>query len=230
MAAQSVWHMVHGCVGQRAVLEDPPMSSSSVIYPAQETNNRAVHLARRDAFFTRALELLCIPFHHIDLKQRLLNVTQVLACVQMSRKHASFAAQYEGAIPREDEFIHFLDLKIENIDSLAAMLQHQAHLEEETNVLSSFLGITREQSLLPAFHYQRRAEDILQGLWHLISQAQSPYHNLRKACIDSLNDSDKERYERALTHFQQEAQEKHRAPPPPLTSPQPHERGRVATG
>lgn len=196
------------------------------MYPSETISNRPVHLARRDAFFARALDLLCIPFHQIDLQQRLQNVTGVLACLNMSRKHTFFAAQFPSALPKEQDFLHFLDLKIENVDSLAAMLQHQAHLEAESNFLSSFMGITREESLLPAFHYQRRAEDILQGLWHLISQAQSAYQNLRKDCIESLDASERERYERALRHFEQEAREKHHgpahAPPPPRTAqPQP---------
>lgn len=188
----------------------------------QETTNRPVHLARRDVFFTRALELLCIPFHQIDLQQRLRNVNSVLACLRMSRRHAFFALEGTELRRREDEFIHFLDLKIENVESLAAMLQHQAHLEEETNVLSSFLGITREQSQVPAFHYQRRAEDILQGLWHLLSQAQSPYQLLRKDGIESLSEQERERYERAFRHFQKEAQEKYRSPAPiPVPKAQP---------
>ncbi len=203
------------------------------MHPSQDTSNRPVHLARRDAFFTRALELLCIPFQQIALQQRLENVTSVLACLQMSRKHAFFASQYESAMPAEEDLVHFLDLKIENVDSLAAMLQHQAHLEAETNVLSSFLGITHEQSLLPAFHYQRRAEDILQGVWHLIGQVQSPFQHLRKACIDSLSDAEKKRYERALLHFEQEARAKYRTPappPPPSQEPQAQPAGSSAEG
>lgn len=179
--------------------------------------NRPVHLARRDAFYIRALELLCAPLQHVSLAERIRNVSEVLACLKTAREHAFFSSHAPGAPPLEKDYLSFLDLMVENVSSLAAMLDHQAHLEVEKNFLSNFLGTTREQSVLPAFHYQRRAEDILQGLWHLLSQAQSPFHNLRKAALDTLSAAERDRYEKALQHFRGECETKFK--PPVLNQP-----------
>jgi hypothetical protein len=174
--------------------------------------NRPVHLARRDAFYERSVELLYLPHQQLTGPTRLQVTDDILACLGEARQHAFYASRSESRTDREMDFLQFMDLILENVDSLAAMLRHQSHLEEEQGFLGSFLGTTREQASMPAFHYQRRAEDILQGLWHLLRLAQTPYSQLRQHGIDNLDEEERNRYEIAYRHFSQQASEKFKTP------------------
>ncbi len=105
------------------------------------------------------MDLLYLPIQELATEQRLTHVDRVLVLLQKSTQHATFAAQSPDRLDREQDFVRFLGLMAHNVQSAHAMMQHQAHLEEEEGFLCHFLSATAEECALPALHYRRRADD-----------------------------------------------------------------------
>lgn len=166
--------------------------------------NRPVHLARRDAYFERAVELLYMPVQEMDANARLSHVEKVLSLLKTAQQHAFFATRSPATPQQEHDFLHFLQLIAHNLQSAQSMTQHQSHLEGEESFLSQFLGAKPEECALPALHYRRRADDILQGLWHLLRLAHKPYRELQQRNQAMLSDSERDRYKRAYGIFREE--------------------------
>ncbi len=173
--------------------------------------NRPIHLARRDVFFERAVELLNMPLQELDIHLRIQHAEVVLSLLKTSESHAFFATR-SNAPAQEHDFLRFLKLIADNVQSIHAMMQQQSHLEGEEGFLCQFLGATAEQCALPAMHYQRRAEDILQGLWHVLQLAHAPYRALQKTNFEGMKDDERIRYKKAYDSFRQEVTAKYTMP------------------
>jgi hypothetical protein len=145
-----------------------------------------------------------MPIREMDTVARLLHVENILHLLTTSERHAFYALRALPDSPPENDFLHFLRLISDNVNSVLAMMRHQSHLEAEESFLGQFLATSREDSLLPAMHYQRRAEDILQGLWHVLRLAHSPYRTLQRAGLDSLSEDERSRYQTAYASFREE--------------------------
>ena len=159
--------------------------------------NRPVHMARRDTFFERAMDLLNVQTQDLDSDARLKHVSAVMELLKAAERHGDFAAKFSKALQQEKDFLHFLHLIIHNVQSAQAMIQHQGHFESEEGFLTKFLNARPDEHALPAMQYRRRADDIFHGLWHLLRQAHRPYHELRRAGMASLDADEAERYQRA---------------------------------
>ncbi len=166
--------------------------------------NRPVHLARRDVFFERAVELLYTPVQNMSTAERISHIEVILSLLKTAETHAFFAVQSSSTVAQESDFLRFLKLISDNVQSAHAMLQHQLHLEAEESFLCQFLNATPEQCVLPAQHYQRRAEDILQGLWNVLQLAHSAYRSLQQSNLQKLRDDEKARYKKAYDSFRQD--------------------------
>jgi len=92
------------------------------------------------------------------------------------------------------------------------MLQHQLHLEAEESFLCQFLSATPEQCVLPAMHYQRRAEDILQGLWNILQLAHTAYRNLQQVNIERMTEEERARYRKAYDSFRSDVMTRYIVP------------------
>jgi hypothetical protein len=181
--------------------------------------NRPIHLARRDAYFETAVELLYMPVQEMDTSSRLQHVERVLSLMKTAETHAFFAIRSSQAMRQEHDFLHFLKLIAHNIQSALSMTQHQSHLEAEESFLCQFLSTKREECVLPAMHYRRRADDILQGLWHLLRLAHKPYRELQQANLGAMSEEEQARYKKAYQSFREELSRKngarnHEAPVP----------------
>ena len=174
--------------------------------------NRPFHLARRDAFYERAVELLYLPLQEMDTATRIVHLKQVSDGLATARKHAFFASRSKAALEREPDFLHFLELIHDNVESMHSMMEHQAHLEAAESFLCQFLRTTREECLLPAMHYRRRAEDLMGGLWQLLRLAHQPYRELQKEFTQHGSHEESQRYQQAFGGFRQEAQKRHPGP------------------
>lgn len=170
--------------------------------------NRPIHLARRDVYFERAVELLYRPLQEMGTEERLGHVERVLGLLNTATVHATFAAKSGEGPDAEQDFLRFLNLITHNVQSAHAMMQHQSHLEREEGFLCHFLKATPEECALPALHYRRRADDILQGVWHLLRLAHQSYHQLQKRTTDQLAEEDAHRYRKAYQSFRTEVQER----------------------
>lgn len=174
--------------------------------------NRPIHLARRDAFYERGIELLYLPLQEMDTNTRIVHLHRVMTVLETARKHAFFASRSPKLFPREPDFLHFLELIHDNVQSMHSMMEHQAHLEAAESFLCQFLNTTREQCQLPAMHYRRRAEDLMNGLWQLLRLSHAPYRALQQEFDNTAEADEKERYRRAFTSFREESQSRFLAP------------------
>lgn len=174
--------------------------------------NRPIHLARRDVFFERAVELLYTPLQNLTTAERIIHAEVIISLLKTAESHAFFAIQSSGTVAQETDFLRFLKLISDNVQSAHAMLQHQLHLEAEESFLCQFLSATPEQCVLPAMHYQRRAEDILQGLWNILQLAHTAYRNLQQTNLDSLTEEEKGRYRKAYDSFRQDVTSRYHVP------------------
>jgi hypothetical protein len=170
--------------------------------------NRPIHLARRDVHFERAVELLYMPINELDTESRIRHVEKVLNLLRLSQHHAFLATKSAGTKEAEHDFLRFLNLVLHNVQSVHAMMQHQTHLEGEEGFLCQFLSASPEECALPALHYRRRADDILQGVWHLLRLAHRPYRELQRANTTSLSPQELARYRRAYESFHAEVNER----------------------
>ena len=167
--------------------------------------NRPVYLARRNAFFERAVELLFQPSNHLSAPAHVEIVNASIALLKGAKQHGFFATRSSQSLPLEHDFVHFLELMEENIQAVNAMLQHQLHLEQDESFLCQFLGTAVDQSPLPALQYQRRAEDILQGLRRMLQLGQTTYQELKQKNTEALDTTDCDRYQIAYASFCEEA-------------------------
>lgn len=174
--------------------------------------NRPIHLARRDAYFERSVELLYMPMQDMDTSGRLHHVDKVLSLLKTAQFHAFFATKSPASTQSEHDLLHFLRLISHNVQSAHSMMQHQAHLEGEEGFLCQFLDARPDECVLPAMHYRRRADDIFHGLWHLLRLGHKPYRNLQQANIQSLSPAEQERYRKAYRSFREEIMVKYPGP------------------
>lgn len=181
--------------------------------------NRPIHLARRDAFYERGIELLYLPLQEMDTATRITHLHCVLEVLATARKHAFFASRSPKICARELDFLHFLELIHDNVQSMHSMMEHQAHLEAAESFLCQFLNTTLEQCQLPAMHYRRRAEDLMSGLWQLLRLSHTPYRALQKEYSDQANDKERARYDKAFQSFREESTSRYPAPALPAAPP-----------
>ncbi|MBU0678883.1 MAG: hypothetical protein KJ626_12290 [Verrucomicrobia bacterium] len=166
--------------------------------------NRPVHLARRDAYFEVAVDVICRPVSDLDLESRIALAETTMFLLETSEKHAYFAVRSEDASQQENDFLHFLRLVSHNVQSFHSMMKHRAYLEAEESFLCSFLNTSPEDCALPAMHYQRRADDLFEGLWHALRQVFTPYRELQRQNIERMSEAEKDRYRIAYESIRQE--------------------------
>jgi hypothetical protein len=174
--------------------------------------NRPIHLARRDVFFERAVELLYVPLQNLSTADRIKSSDVILSMLKTAETHAFFAIQSSSTVAQESDFLRFLRLISDNVKSAHAMMQHQLHLEAEESFLCQFLNATPEQCVLPAMHYQRRAEDILQGLWNVLQLAHTAYRTLQTSNLQKLTEDERARYRKAYDSFRHDATTRYNVP------------------
>ncbi len=183
--------------------------------PTKDFNlNRPIHLARRDAYFERAVELLYMPMQEMDTEQRILHVEKVISLLKTAQFHAFFTTKSPRTTQHEHDLLHFMQLISHNVQSAHSMMQHQSHLEGEEGFLCQFLDARPDECVLPAMHYRRRADDIFHGLWHLLRLGHKPFRTLQQANIQGLAPAEQERYRKAYKSFRDEIVEKFPGPQP----------------
>ncbi len=163
--------------------------------------NRPVHLARRDAYYESAVELLNRPLHGMGLRERIRHAERALVLFKTAAQHARFAGRSPLALPQEADFLRFMLLITDQVESLLAMTQQQTHFQLEECFLGQFLQTQPEQLQLLPGHYQRRAEDIQEGICHLLQLAYQPYHDLYQANLTALTEGERVRYQQAYDSF-----------------------------
>lgn len=167
--------------------------------------NRPVHLARRDAFFERAVELLYAPqVSEPNISERLKQIRLVYTLLKHAVRHAFLTSGCDESSERERDFLHFLELIAQNVQAAYNMMLNQMHLEEDASFLRNFLGTDDNEYALPALAYGRRAEDIMRALWHVLRLALNPYRMLQRESMKDMDEKQLTRYRKALEVMQQD--------------------------
>jgi len=196
------------------VKEKPEAKADASCAECYDTN-RPVYLARRDAGVERAVELLSQPTSHLPTAARIAHVENVIALLRTASHHARLAARSRRAGEAERDFLRFLALTLQQVESVHALIQQQAHLEsKEHGFLSKFLEVSADEVTLSAINFQRRAEDLLEGLWQVLRMSSTPYRRLQHDNLKELSLDERERYDRAIASFRKDAAAKYALPAP----------------
>jgi hypothetical protein len=164
--------------------------------------NRPVHLARRDACFERAMELLNRPPEGGDSAAQTRRVGRIITLLREASEHARLAARVRKETDQERDFRQYLGLVLRNVESAHAFLDNEANLaSDERGVMARFLGTGGDEAALSALTYRRWAQDILMGLSQMIRLAHGPYRTVQQANCADLKPSDQERYQLAHQSF-----------------------------
>lgn len=163
--------------------------------------NRPVHLARRDAFYDKAVAHIKKLSVNKDITDQRKTAKQALYLLREARNHAEAANLSEKTSTQNRLFPDFMDTVIDNTQSIIHMLHWQAVVETKDNPLSRFLG-SADTGAKRAEHYHRCAMKILKGLLVILQQAEKPFRDLRQTSLAKMTFEDKARYEKAAQHFE----------------------------
>jgi hypothetical protein len=164
--------------------------------------NRPVHLARRDAFYDQAATRIRKLSACKSTAEQQTLAGQALYLLREARRHAEVANLSEKTSSHSRLFVRFMDLIVDNTQSLALILSRQIHTAAADNPLDAFLGGSGASSKMSS-NYRRCAVNTLKGLLYLLQQAEKPLQNLRQTSLVKMTADDQQRYEKARKHFEE---------------------------
>lgn len=169
-------------------------------------HNRPVHLARMLSCYERAMDLVFQPITDAGPRVRMRQADVIAALLDKAAKHAKFCILSAPSLPEENAFYHFLKLSRQSAVAIRSMLQNEVELKAEEGFITQFLMGEDDECALSAMHYQRRSEDSIQGLSHMMRLAQHPYCQMKQKVLESMSNEDLDRFNRAnedvAHHFQ----------------------------
>ncbi len=163
--------------------------------------NRPVHLARRDVYFEKAVELLCDLRQSPDGSLATEVYEQILFMLRTARDHAAFAIRGAGMSGHDKQFRLFINLLVGNVKSVLSMISLKGMIENSQGSSYSFLGVNQASAALQAEEYQRRANDIVRSMQNTVKLAQEPFENLKAENRETATDEENLRYKRAREHY-----------------------------
>lgn len=166
--------------------------------------NRPVHLARRDVYFEKAVQLIESLAGQRDPVKQQKTANQALICFQEALRHGTAANQSDKTSRNTRLFQYFLETAIDNTGTIARMLERRLTLEAEDNPLDQFLGES-DTGIKMSTHYQRCAAHVLKGFLLVLAQAKAPVQELQDSSLVKMTPNDQARYKKAHSHFEKEA-------------------------
>lgn len=167
--------------------------------------NRPVHIGRRDALVERAVALLSVPTETLDLAGRIAHTERIIALIERALRESALADRAGEAPAMEHDFVHFLQLILENVRSAAAFLKSTAQIESrEQTFLQQYLNVAREEVELAAMNYRRLSADVFGVLWQMLRLLPIPYRALQETARETFGEDDVERYRLAYESLRDE--------------------------
>jgi hypothetical protein len=163
--------------------------------------NRPVHLARRDAFFEKAVARIKRLKTQDQPAAQCKCAEQALYLLLEAHICAEAANLSEKTSTQNRLFMDFMDTAVENTQSITSLLRRQISMNAPGNSLDRFLGSADTGEKMSG-HYRRCAAHILKGLILILQQAEKPFLDLRKTSLAKMTVADKARYEKAYQHFE----------------------------
>lgn len=152
--------------------------------------NRVVHLARRDAFLEKAFEILRGPLAELPYRQRAQQIDLTLYYLQSAVEHGTLAAKAP-----ETSFLLFLRLVLSNLYAARVIMENVHALKDRKGHLAQFLQHNAKTN--PLADLEHEGEQLLQGTEQLLGLAEAPFSAIQKTMTESLNASDRQRYQKA---------------------------------
>ncbi len=163
--------------------------------------NRPIHLARRDVYFERAVELISSQheIHGVDLQVE--DYEEILFLLRTARQHARFSIRNADQNEIDEQFSRFINLLAGNVKAVLSMINLKGMIENAQGSSFSFLGVNQASAGLQAEEYQRRANDIVRSMQNTLKLAQEPFVSLKTVSREASTDEENARYEKARDHF-----------------------------
>lgn len=162
------------------------------------TMNRAVHLARRDKHYEKALNLLSADFDKEPLSQRVWRVENLIQNLESASQEAFYALRGAEADNEEQYFLKVLELVLDTAWAVQAMVRHENLLEEEKSFLNQFLGESLDKIMQAERTYKDMGKDILVSIRELTLSAQKAFEKVREKNMKGLNAEERARYDKTV--------------------------------
>jgi hypothetical protein len=162
--------------------------------------NRPVHLALRDVHYERATELLNASCSQTPEPPRIAGYEEILFLLRTAREHGHLALRDTGGNEKNEQFCRFINMLAGNVKAILSMLNLQHSVEEKESFFFSFLEVNHASVALQAEEYERRARDIIRSMYSTLELAAEAYEGLKQNDLGALDDSGRERYNKAAEH------------------------------
>jgi len=163
--------------------------------------NRPVHLALRDTYYERAVELLKTPRHQPIHMLNAADYEEVLFMLRTAREHGRFAVRDHVKNEKDSQFFKFINMLAGNVKAVLSMLNLKHSVEAKDGFFFSFLEVNRASVLLQAEEYERRARDVICCLLNTLDLASEAYEGLKAANLNAFTVTERERYDKAAAHY-----------------------------
>ncbi|MGD9873084.1 MAG: hypothetical protein AB7T27_02325 [Kiritimatiellia bacterium] len=162
--------------------------------------NRPIHLAQLTVYFEKAHEKISMPLDQIGKDRMAEHVENISRLVSSAIKNGTQAARAPSSADKERDFCHLLSLIGQDLQALRALLTHEHQIEQEKGFLFRFLQ-QDDRTALPTAVYNQRVEESIAEIREVLNMATKPFEELKAALLGTMDESEKERYERACRLF-----------------------------
>jgi tetratricopeptide (TPR) repeat protein len=169
--------------------------------------NRPMHLALRDIFYERAIELLKVSRNTGMQQLNAADYEEILFQLRSARNHGRFAVRDGGKNEKDEQFFKFINMLAGNVKAILSMLNLKRSVEAEDGFFFSFLEINRASVALQAEEYERRALDIIRSVHTTLDLASEAYAGLKEANRSAFSEFERERYDKAEAHYKTRAEQ-----------------------
>jgi len=163
--------------------------------------NRPVHLALRDTYYERAVELLKTPRNQSMLLLNATDYEEVLFMLRTAREHGRFAVRDHIKNEKDSQFFKFINMLAGNVKAVLSMLNLKHSVEAKDGFFFSFLEVNRASVSLQAEEYERRARDVICCLLNTLDLASEAYEGLKVVNLEAFTVTERERYDKAAAHY-----------------------------
>ncbi|MBN2162957.1 MAG: hypothetical protein JXR25_00625 [Pontiellaceae bacterium] len=174
--------------------------------------NRPIHLALRDVYFEKAVELVAASEQLAGAELLVKDFEEMLFMLRTARKHARFAIRHTGKNGHDEQFSLFINLLAGNVKAVLSMINLKGMVESSHGSSFSFLGVNQASAGLQAEEYQRRAMDIVRSIQNTVRLAREPFEKLKQENRSCFDDEESARYKKAREHYESLLMQKQRPP------------------
>lgn len=164
------------------------------------TVNRPVHLARRDAFLEKAMEIFRLCRSERTHRNRIRKIDETLYYLNSAVEHSTMAASANTHSSMEQPFLLFIRTILYNLYSVRVIIENEYALQDRKSPLWQFLH--RNGKAAGAVKFARSGDQLLADVAHLLGMTEAPFRDIRKLAADEFSEEDRARYQLAYKGLQ----------------------------